>query len=152
MGLRLVAISDQFFNELPEETEFLVNKDNGNRRPYVAVVKLRYQDKRLYFAIPLRSNMQKSVPKNYYISLPPRSTTRQGRKHALQIQKMFPVSRKFFEQYKMDSLYDVKLASSIAKREDEIIDKAVKYIELYSKTNEMPFTPDWDNIIEHFGM
>ena len=54
------------------------------------------------FAIPIRSNIPASAPKNQYFALPPRPQTRPKNRHGLHYIKMFPVTKQYLIRYRTD--------------------------------------------------
>ena len=61
--LHLVAISQKFFDLCCFDKELLNNYNQG--RPYLIVLKLKYKNKMIDFALPLRSNISKTVKTDY---------------------------------------------------------------------------------------
>ena len=61
--MKLVKISNEFFNECRKNNvhrELLFNEDG---RPSVLIVKLKYKDQYHKFVVPLRSNISPKTPK-----------------------------------------------------------------------------------------
>lgn len=71
--MKLSSVKDEFFEMCKFDKELLQNTD---RRPYLVILRLKYNGKRQDFAIPFRSNISGNVPKNLYFPLPPRPSTK----------------------------------------------------------------------------
>lgn len=67
--MRLVKISNEFFNKCRENNvhkELMFNEDG---RPSVLIVKLKYKEQYHKFVVPLRSNISPKTPKiNIFIA------------------------------------------------------------------------------------
>lgn len=70
------------------------------QRPCVLIVSLKYKGKRYPFAVPLRSNINPSTPKEHYFPLPPRPTTKPKYRHGIHYSKMFPVKKDTLIKYR----------------------------------------------------
>jgi hypothetical protein len=145
--LRFHSISDDFFKLCSNDSELM---NNTNRRPHIIILKLKYKSKKYDFAIPLRSNISKKVPKNQYFSLPPRSSTREKNRHGLHYIKMFPIKRIYLQKFHIDNdNYYLMLQKIIKKDQKIIINDAQLYLDEYSN-NMIPkseFSTDIDYII-----
>ena len=75
--MKFVTISSKYY-ELCTDPELL---QKGSRRPHVLVLSLIYKGRRANFAVPLRSNIPPSAPKNEYFALPDRKSTRLNSSH-----------------------------------------------------------------------
>lgn len=64
--MRLVKIDATLFEIYREDQEVLTK----TKRPYVLVLRLAYKDDTYDFAVPLRSNISASAPKDQYFPLP----------------------------------------------------------------------------------
>ncbi len=136
--MRFVSISNRFFEICSKDHELL---DNKNRRPYVFILKLRYKGKKYDFAVLFRSNIAENTPKEQYFPLPPRSTTRPGRHHGLHYLKMFPITKRYQEAFRVDkdSHYS-KVQQFIEKHKKDVIEQCQQYqqyLDAYS-AGEMP--------------
>ena len=70
--MKLVTINNSLLFKYHEDPEVL----QKSTRPYVLVIRLKYRNTNYDFAIPIRSNIPASAPKNQYFALPPRPQTR----------------------------------------------------------------------------
>src|SRR6056297_2329787 len=109
----LASVSDKFFDLCAFDEELLYNKNN---RPHLIILKLKYNNSRHDFAAPLRSNLQSYIPKNEYFSLPPRSTTKNNRIHAIHFLKMFPIKRIYLEKFNTKGNEYYELIEKVIKK------------------------------------
>lgn len=122
---------------------------NTNRRPYLLIIKLKYDGNQRQFALPFRSNIPSYVPKEQYFSLPPRPKTQPGNLHGLHYIKMFPIDNKFLEKFRIDNdPYYQMVLNIIDRNEKEIVDKCQAYLSEYEKGNRPKFAPNINKIIE----
>lgn len=70
--MKLVTINNALLLKYTGDSEVL----QKSTRPYVLVVRLKYKDACYDFAVPIRSNIPASAPKDQYFALPPRPQTR----------------------------------------------------------------------------
>ena len=75
--VRLVSIKSGVLNEYRKDPEMLQKA----KRPCVLIVKLKYRGETYDFAVPLRSNISPSAPKEQYFALPTRPTTKSHHRH-----------------------------------------------------------------------
>ncbi len=144
-ALRIVSIRDDFFSEFDlnsVDPELLPNKEHGNHRPYVIVLKLKYRGKNQDFAIPFRSNIAGYRDKTEYFSLPPRKETKQHNVHGLHFIKMFPVISEYFSKY----IYPDNNKSAITTRNfiQKNLNRLVKEAQAYLDSFELDgFRPEY---------
>ena len=96
--MKLVTINNSLLFKYHEDPEVL----QKSTRPYVLVIRLKYRNTNYDFAIPIRSNIPASAPKNQYFALPPRPQTRPKNRHGLHYIKMFPVTKQYLIRYRTD--------------------------------------------------
>ena len=89
--MKLVTINNALLLKYTGDSEVL----QKSTRPYVLVVRLKYKDACYDFAVPIRSNIPASAPKDQYFALPPRPQTRPKNRHGLHYIKMFPVTKQY---------------------------------------------------------
>lgn len=119
------------------------------KRPCGLIIKLKYKEHRYDFAIPLRSNISASVPKDQYFSLPPRSTTRSKNHHGLHYIKMFPIRRSWTFPFHIDNNpYSAIIKGIIDKNEKKIISDCQTYLNNYSSGIHPAFSTDIDKLID----
>ena len=66
--MKLVTINNALLLKYNGDSEIL----QKSTRPYVLVIRLKYKGLNYDFAVPIRSNIPASAPKNQYFALPPR--------------------------------------------------------------------------------
>lgn len=118
-------------------------------RPCIVVVKLRFRGERRDFVVSLRSNIAPNVPKDQYFALPPRSTTRPGRRHDIHCIKMFPISRKYQRRFRADgSPYYETLQKTVDENTKCIVAERQAYLDRYETEGRPRYAVDIDRIIE----
>lgn len=127
--MRLVSIKKEDLKQYLIDREMLHNA----ARPSVLVMHLRYKGHRYDFAVPLRSNINPSTPKSEYFPLPPRSTTREKRRHGIHYSKMFPINRSCAQKYYIQDEFSKLIKQIIDNNEKHIISACQKYLEDYEK-------------------
>lgn len=139
--MRLITIDKSKLKRYTKDPEMLQDSD----RPSALVIQLRYKGHRYDFAIPLRSNISGSVPKNHYYSLPPRNTTRPGNHHGIHYTKMFPVKRSWVYPFHTENnMFASIIKAFIDKNEKQIIADCQHYLENY----ENGIVPDYSTDID----
>ena len=88
--MKLVTINNALLLKYTGDSEVL----QKSTRPYVLVVRLKYKDACYDFAVPIRSNIPASAPKDQYFALPPRPQTRPKNRHGLQNSILFVTARR----------------------------------------------------------
>ena len=96
--MKLVTINNALLLKYTGDSEVL----QKSTRPYVLVVRLKYKDACYDFAVPIRSNIPASAPKDQYFALPPRPQTRPKNRHGLHYIKMFPVTKQYLVRYRTE--------------------------------------------------
>ena len=98
LSMKLVTINNSLLTKYRHDSEIL----QKSTRPYVLVIRLKYKNEKYDFAIPIRSNIPASAPKNQYFALPPRPQTRPKYRHGLHYIKMFPVTKQYLIRYRTE--------------------------------------------------
>jgi hypothetical protein len=147
--MKFASVNDSFFELCRNhnaENELLYNT---NRRPYLIILSLKYNGTDQKFALPFRSDISPNTPKAQYFPLPPRPTTRPGRRHGLHYIKLFPIDSKYLEKFRIDndSYYEM-LFRIISRNERRIVSECQEYLANYERNGRMCFAPDIDKIIE----
>ena len=96
--MKLVTINNALLLKYNGDSEIL----QKSTRPYVLVIRLKYKGLNYDFAVPIRSNIPASAPKNQYFALPPRPQTRPKNRHGLHYIKMFPVTKQYLVRYRTE--------------------------------------------------
>ena len=147
--MRFVSISQTFF-DLCDDKELL---HKGNRRPHVLILSLRYQGRRLSFAVPLRSNIPPSAPKCEYFPLPPRPSTRPKHRHGLHYIKMFPITKQYQEKFWVGENPSYLLFQKIiSENQKRIVSECQTYLDRYAAGERPAFSVDIDGIILKLGL
>ena len=94
--MRLVTINSKYLSSYKVDPEML-QKSN---RPCALIVQLKYKGHRYDFAVPLRSTIHPSTPKDQYFPLPPRHTTQANHRHGIHYIKLFPVKKAFLLRFR----------------------------------------------------
>lgn len=126
--MRLVTIKSQQLKIFAADPEMLKKA----RRPCVLIMQLMYKGRRHMFAVPIRSNINASAPKDQYFPLPPRSTTRLHNRHGIHYIKMFPIKRADTIMFRTAGNKQAELMKSIIdKNEKQIIQECQSYLVKY---------------------
>ena len=131
--VRIVAIDYKFFSDYglyKFENELIPNNESGSHRPYVIVVKLKYNGILYDFAIPFRSNIAGHRKSDEYFALPPRKETKAYNVHGLHFIKMFPVKKEYFVKYNypMDNPQALITLNFIKKNIKRLVNEAQNYL------------------------
>lgn len=139
--MRLVTIDASLFELYKEDPEIL----DKIKRPYVLVLRLKYRGIPCDFAVPLRSNISASAPKNQYFPLPTRATTRSQRRHGLHYIKMFPVTKAYFRRYRTEgNAYAMLIQRIINDNVKRIVSECQAYLDAYAQGHWPKYSTDID--------
>lgn len=143
--MRLVTIDKKVLKGYSADPEMLQKAD----RPCALIVKLIYNGHRYDFAVPMRSNICASSPKDQYFPLPPRKTTRPKNRHGIHYIKMFPVRRSWLSPFHTsNNMFAAMLKAIIDKNEKQIVHDCQEYLNRYADGNRPQFATDIDLLIE----
>ncbi len=145
--MRLVTIDEKYLKQYCKDKEML----QKSKRPCALVIQLKYKEHRYDFAIPLRSNIAGSVPREQYFPLPPRRSTESTRRHGLHYIKMFPVKRNWLLKYHTESIYSALIKSIIDLNEKIIIAACKSYLQDYEKGIIPNYATNLDFLIEQMN-
>ena len=124
--MRLVSIDKKILELFEDDPEVL--RKTG--RPYVMVIRLKYKGQNHDFAVPIRSNISASAPKDQYFPLPPRPTTKPKNRHGIHYIKMFPVTKQYLIRYRTEGNRFAQLIQNIIdKNSKAIITDCQNYLE-----------------------
>ncbi len=148
--MRLVVIDKKIAQAMSDiDPEFLYNKQG---RPCLLVIRLKYYNRRVDFAIPLRSNIHPAENKKFYFNLPPRSNTMDKHRHGLHYTKMFPIHKCFTKPfYAENNVEYARLTNFIKKNEKTIINQAQTYLNEYKENNKSPYAVNIDLLLEYIN-
>ncbi len=146
--MKLVSINNSLLLKYSGDSEVL----QKSTRPYVLVIRLKYKNTDYDFAVPIRSNIPASAPKNQYFALPPRPQTKPKNRHGLHYIKMFPVSKKYLVRYRTDgNIFATLIKNIIDKNSKQIVAECQRYLDLYSKGIKPQYSTDIDYLIEQLN-
>lgn len=142
--MRLVKIDEKLFEKYEADSEVLTKTN----RPYVLVLRLTYKGMKHDFAVPLRSNISASAPKEQYFPLPTRSTTRAQRRHGLHYIKMFPVQKKYFHRYRTEgNQYAMLIQRVINQNVNQIVRECQAYLDAYAQGIHPQYSTNIDYLL-----
>lgn len=142
--MKLVAIDEKLIQKYKADKEILHKKG----RPYVLVIRLKYKGNNQDFAIPLRSNISASAPKNEYFALPPRPSTKPKNRHGIHYIKMFPIEKKYLNKYHTEgNEFAILIQSIIDKNSKQIISECQTYLSEYEKGNKSEYSTNIDLLL-----
>ena len=145
--MRLVKVSNEFFEKCRKNNvhkELLFNEDG---RPSVLIIRLKYKGRYHKFVVPLRSNISRTTPRSQYFSLPPNSKTRPRHSHGIHYIKLFPIDDKYVQTYLISERFDLLVKRIIDENERHIIQACQRYLTQCENGNKHFMTPDIDGII-----
>ena len=146
--MKLVTINNALLLKYTGDSEVL----QKSTRPYVLVVRLKYKDACYDFAVPIRSNIPASAPKDQYFALPPRPQTRPKNRHGLHYIKMFPVTKQYLVRYRTEgNSFATLIHDIIEKNSKQIVDECQHYLDLYSQGVKPLYSTDLDYLIEQLN-
>lgn len=142
--MKLVSIDEKLIEKFKLDNEVLHKKG----RPYVLVIRLKYKGNNQDFAIPLRSNISASSPKNEYFALPPRPSTKPKNRHGLHYIKMFPVKKSYLNKYRTEgNSFAILIQNIIDKNSKQIVTECQRYLNNYEKGKRSEYATDIDLLI-----
>ncbi len=141
--MKFVTIKNELLQKYYSDKEVLLKA----KRPYVVIIQLRYKNNRYDFAIPLRSNIPSTSPKNEYFPLPPRSSTKPKNHHGLHYIKMFPVAKRYYVKYRCDDDFSILIQNIINKNIKRIVNDCQEYLNRYSLGEKPVFSTDLDSLL-----
>lgn len=146
--MKLVTINNSLLLKYSGDPEVL----QKSTRPYVLVIRLKYRDTNYDFAVPIRSNIPASAPKDQYFALPPRPQTKPKNRHGLHYIKMFPVSKQYLVRYRTEgNSFATLIQNIIDKNSKQIVDACQRYLDLYSQGTRPTYSTDIDYLIEQLN-
>ena len=143
--MKLVTIGKKHLKHYTKDKEMMQKAG----RPCVIIAKLKYKGRKRDFAIPIRSNISPSAPKNEYHALPTRYTTKDTYRHGIHYIKMFPVKRGMYDIYHTEgNMFASIIKSYIEKDKKSIIQEAQDYLIRYENGDKPQFSTDLDMLID----
>lgn len=142
--MKLVTISTSLLNKYHNDSEVLFK----SKRPYVLIIHLKYKGKYYDFAIPIRSNIPASAPKNQYFPLPPRPSTKPRNRHGIHYIKMFPIKKEYLIQYRTEgNAFATMLQNIINAHSYTIISECQIYLDNYAAGNHPNYSTNIDYLL-----
>jgi hypothetical protein len=138
-----------FFEHCGDDPELLTKQG----RPHVLLLRMRYCDRRLTFALPLRSNIPPQTPADLFYPLPPNPHTRPLMRHGLHFVKMFPVSKACYQAFRFKpNEYYVGLVQYLDKHYEDIVNKSQAYLDAYARGERPRYAVDIDRLLVRLGI
>ncbi|MBQ3199277.1 MAG: hypothetical protein IJB67_02805 [Firmicutes bacterium] len=129
------------------DDEFLFNKQG---RPCLLIIRLKYRNRKMNFAVPFRSNIPPAEQKANYFPLPPRSTTKPKHRHGLHFTKMFPIDKQYTQKFNIAGNADYILFNSIiSKNSQQIVKQAQTYLDNYANGTQTPYATNIDAMMDY---
>lgn len=149
--IEIVSVKQEFF-KICTDHELLHN--DKLKRPYLIILKLKYKNRCMDFAIPFRSNIPPNAKEWEFYSLPPNHTTKETYHHGLHFIKMFPIKKEYKEKFHTSKniFFQQIIEAKIKKDLKLIVGKAQNYLVRYGKKNIHEHSVDIDKIIEILGL
>ena len=142
--MKLVSIHNALLTKFSNDREVLLKSS----RPYVLLIRLKYKEHNYNFAVPIRSNIPASAPKNQYFALPPRPQTRPKNRHGIHYIKMFPVTKQYLVRYRTEgNEFSTLIQTIIDKNSKQIIKECQTYLDSYSKGIHPNFSTNIDYLL-----
>ncbi len=143
--MKLVTIDNELIEKYRVDPQVLYK----SKRPYVLVIRLRYKGKSQDFAVPLRSNIPSSAPKQQYFALPPRPATKPKNRHGIHYIKMFPVDKQYLRRYRTEGNEFATLIQNIIDRNSkQIIQECQDYLTAYELGDHPKFSTNIDLLLD----
>lgn len=142
--MKLVTIHSSVIKLYKRDPEMLLKE----KRPCALIMRLKYKGHNYSFAVPLRSNIAGSAPKETYFPLPPRSSTHSGNRHGVHYVKMFPVDKSHLIRYRTEGNMFASLIKGILdKNEKQIIRECQDYLDKYERGIKYSYCTDIDLLL-----
>lgn len=144
VSMKLVTIRTDLLDKYSCDCEVL----SKSKRPYVLIIRLAYKGHFHNFAVPIRSNISPSTPKQQYFSLPPRVATRPHHHHGIHYIKMFPVTKQYLIRYRIEGNVFASLIQTIIDRNSQrIISECQQYLDDYAAGKHPAYSTDIDCLL-----
>lgn len=143
--MKLVAVSADLFDKYSFDRGILCK----STRPYVLVIRLSYKNRKVDFAVPIRSNIPASAPKNQYFALPPRPQTKPRNRHGLHYIKMFPILKQYQRRYRTEGNNQAVLIQSIIDKNcKRIVTECQQYLDSYQEGIHPKYSTDIERMLD----
>ena len=143
--IRLVSITPKFFDLCSFDKELL---QKGKARPHLYILRLKYHGGIFEFALPLRSNISKTIKEENFFSLPPNKKTRKNCHHGIHFEKMFPIKKEYKMKFETSKtlFFTTILEPFLEKNLKKIIIKAQEYLKNYEQGVKTSHSTNIDKI------
>lgn len=142
--MKLVSININLLEKYRGDAEVLLK----SQRPYVLIIRLTYKEKLQDFAVPIRSNIPATAPRQQYFALPPRPTTRPHNRHGLHYIKIFPVTKQYLIRYRTEgNVFATMIQNIIDKNSKQIISECQAYLDDYVAGKRPNYSTDIDYLL-----
>lgn len=146
--MRIVTVKSSLLREYTADPEMLQKAT----RPCVLILRLKYKEKKYPFAIPIRSNISGSAPKDTYFPLPPRSTTEDGKRHGIHYIKMFPISPDKTFRFRTKGNEDAtRMKNIIDRNEKKIVQECQAYLDRYASGDRPAYSTDIEKLLDIYN-
>ena len=146
--MKIVTIKNELLNKYSGDPEML----QKSTRPCVLIIRLKYRDHSYDFAVPIRSNIPASAPKEQYFALPPRPQTRSRNHHGIHYIKMFPVTKQYLVRYRTEgNAFATLIQNVIDKNSKQIVIDCQRYLDLYADGIRSAYATDIEYLIEQLN-
>ena len=146
--MKIVKVKKAFYDKcvIKGTADELLFNESG--RPCVLLIHMKYKNKLHQFIVPFRSNISDKTPNNQYFHLPPNKNTKKNHSHGLHYIKIFPITDKYIDKYRIEGDSYWKMIQSIVdENEVEIINACKDYLQECEKGNKHYMTPNIDGIL-----
>lgn len=142
--MRLVTLKSSDLKKYTIDPEML----QKSKRPCALIIQLHYKGHRYDFAVPLRSNISPTTPKDQYFALPPRPSTKPRHRHGIHYIKMFPVKKSMLQRYRIAGNASAILIKQIIDQNEKLIIKECQqYLTQYENGIHPQYATDIDKLI-----
>ena len=146
--MKIVKVSEEFFADCKRHDTASELMVSASGRPCVLLLNLMYRGRNHKFVVPFRSNISQSTPDDQYFHLPPNKSTRARCSHGIHYIKLFPVTDKYIQKYRINGDTYLELIQNIVDEKESIIVNACQsYLEQCERGNRHFMTPDIDGIM-----
>ncbi|NRT32626.1 hypothetical protein BJV38_004789 [Clostridium beijerinckii] len=142
MKIKVCSIKQSFYDMFDDSVEL----EKNEKRPCLIIVRLKYRGVKCDFAIPFRSNISNGATRKEYFPLPPRKTTKKGKKHGLHYIKMFPIKKEYIYSYYSDNKENENDIVKVEKNIKSIVSEVQEYITNYENGTRYNFCTNIDVI------
>ena len=142
--VKLVSIDNRLLALYKSDKEVLQKVG----RPCALILRLKYKGANHDFAIPLRSNISPTAPRDEYYPLPNRSTTKPHHHHGLHYIKIMPVTKQYLMRFRTKgNPFATIISNVLRKNAKQIVAECQDYLDRYAEGIHSPFSTDIDALL-----